>query len=205
MKAQNINFRITMELVEILRLCLDSDKFEDNKSRVAALEDIYIAKEKLMAAKTIIEKWQSSSNEEVTIISKDYLSAIEELLISNSIDEKLFKKKSVDPEVDLALLGAKLKTGRDKILATTIDFLHIISSAKEYEKINKQNIKFYVSQKHRKKIVNYIDVNFENELEEYRKNKQLKQQGEIKTFEMPTVFWAVLILRDFIESGKIVL
>jgi plasmid replication initiation protein len=93
MKAQNINFRITMELVEILRLCLDSDKFEDNKSRVAALEDIYIAKEKLMAAKTIIEKWQSSSNEEVTIISKDYLSAIEELLISNSIDEKLFKKK----------------------------------------------------------------------------------------------------------------
>ena len=52
-------------------------------------------------------------------------------------------------------------------------------------------------------IVKYIDVVFEKEISEYEDKKNQKEEGRIKSYELPQEVWGAILIRNFIKKNAL--
>jgi hypothetical protein len=203
LNAQEQKYLFTIDLIKSLKTCIESRKGDIGDDRSKNLETSYLNREKLLEAKSIMESWKDSKNEDIRKLSENFLQGVHELILAQDLFLKIFKGTSRDDEDDLGLASAKLRSGREKIFGSSLHLISIISSKKKYE-TEKKPVDFYLSKKQLASIVHYIDSNFEKELNEHKEKQNQKKEGKIKTYNFPEEIWAVIFIKSFIEKGVLV-
>jgi hypothetical protein len=201
--AQERKYLFSIDVVRSLKCCLESREGTLGIERSKNLETSYLRREKLLEAKSIMESWKDSRNEDIRKLSGDFLQGVQELIFAQDLFLKIFKETSREQEDDLGLAIAKLQSGRNKLLGSSLELFSVISSKRRHETENKP-IRFNLSKKQLASIVRYIDSNFEKELNEHKEKQNQKKEGTIKSYSLPEETWAVIFIKAFIEKGELV-
>ncbi len=202
--SRNEKYEFTIDLVRSLRQCLDSKRVYSVNNKADGLESVYLSGEKLSEARKLMSKWTNSKNIEIKNLSLEFSTAVDNMISSGDLFETLSKGISpADHETDIALAKARYKTGEEKLFNSSIDIIPIISSKKKYDKKIKR-VQYNLTKKQLSSVAYYIETTFEKELREYDLKKKQKQNRVIDNYTLSAPERAIIYIRQFIETGKLV-
>jgi hypothetical protein len=169
------------------------------------LEQDYRSIEWLSSAKGIIYPWKRHKNPNIRKVVEEYIGGLDTLkegFDASVSGWKAMSGKNYDYDESVALAKAKLREGRDQVLLSSMLMATVISEFEPFAS-SPRKLKATITKAQAWQIVDYINLNFEEEIAEHAALQKSRESGETEKLSMSNAAHCVMSIKGVIEKGDV--